>query len=734
MNPGSLATPPPGSGPAQLTTAVQVIPSGGFTGAVTFSLLSPPAWAAGSFNPASSPSGSALTLAIDTTGLSPGTQTLVIRGSSPGFADATAALTLTVPQGPSRNTGIVAVEDQCRTLWAQNPQPAAFLQSVAGVMAGRNEYASTGVTLDGLCAWGLMKDGSLHIVAANRDPWRPPGGIAPTAMAAAGGAISPSSNARLLHAFGANFEGQAPIDDVAGWLRSAGWTLRAGQEGDARLATLKTVAGDGFFYINCHGGRVEIPGPGGTEKVYALQSSTLQDDNLEKIPEYKDDLAAHRIVHFTARNGDTKSILGISYADWDTRYGITASFVQRYMSFARDSIVFINACFSSRNSEFIFACQQKGASVVLGWSEKLTSDTAYTRIRYFADRVLGANQYQKESPNQRPFPWDLVLQDMQAKGLTLDPGSGGMLLGMPASQSGIPPILAPSIRLLVVDEWARELKLLGYFGENPGKVTVDGNEVAVKSWAPDEVLCDLPDQASGDVQVKVRELKSNLRQLSEWRVPLHYTWNNFGDLAGLKFDGSATIRYRLDVGAFRRKPGGALVYPQRGTMPTRDSSLPVTGSGSAHVGPPTEDCTVTLSGSGAFPTHNPNPGSTPDFILLSPIRIDPQAKTGSLGLAFGMKSQDISPWSLAYRGRDCSGDFKTTPAFGLLQGPANLPYTQEENSMELPLPALNLAFGNDFTLQPPAGGAFTDSSLGGTLRITWTSVTPKSPPKEDSGK
>ena len=34
-------------------------------------------------------------------------------------------------------------------------------------------------------------------------------------------------------------------------------------------------------------------------------------------------------------------------------------------------------------------------------------------MRYFADRLIGANKYMKESPDQRAFPWELVYADMQ---------------------------------------------------------------------------------------------------------------------------------------------------------------------------------------------------------------------------------------------------------------------------------------------------------------------------------
>ena len=54
--------------------------------------------------------------------------------------------------------------------------------------------------------------------------------------------------------------------------------------------------------------------------------------------------------------------------------------------------------------------------------------------------------------------------------------------------------------------------------------------------------------------------------------------------------------------------------------------------------------------------------------------------------------------------------------------------------MEAPLPAINFTFGTEYQLNPPAGGAYTDTRFGGSLKVEWTLAIPKAPPKSDSAR
>ncbi len=569
------------------------------------------------------------------------------------------------------------------------------------------------------------------MVAANREPAPAAASVSARSGAARKAAELPqATRARLLHSFGPNFEGQGPVDQMRGYLKGKGWTVRAGAEGEAHVGTLKGTIGDGFLYLNTHGGRGEVDDPSEPDgKMYSIQSSTLVDSDYEKL--FDADLTALRLVHFTARNGDQIRLLGFPVmADWDTRYAITYRFVDAYMSFAGESVVLINACYSSRNDAFIQAFLRKGAGVYLGWSELLSSGTAYESAPYFVDRMVGANQHPiKESPPQRAFPYDLVLQDMAKRGLDTDKATGGKLQATAKPGLPHPPIFAPSIRYVTVDEYEETLKLTGEFGADKPKVTVGGVEIAPQSWSAGEIVATLPRAgagSSGDVVVEVRGVKSNARQLTEWAIPLKYTWTDANDISGHRFDGSGSIRFRADVAGHRLVPGEAPKYVARGGAATKDSSLALTASGSHTDG----ECTVTLSGSGVYVSPAAL-GGVPGVILANGFRIAGDTRQVALGLAFGFMD---SPHTLTFSGKSCPGGaFPVAPTLGLLDGVVDLPADQSDNPPTFPLPGLQFTLDANFGM-PATSKPYSD--FGGTITVSWTAVQAKAPPRDtdDAGK
>ena len=664
--------------------------------------------------------------------VNPGIVSVNGRTSGGSGSLATLALGIATPGDPvARRLGAVAaVEERCRELSRQSLSPAAFLQGVAAFMATRPEYQASGVDQETLTAWGRFVDGRVHIVAANREPSplvssgdeRAPG-------LKAGAELPAATKARLLHSFGPNFEGQTPVDQMRGYLNGKGWTVRAGPDGAADVDMLKGTSGDGFFYLNTHGGRGEVADPSEPDgKMYSIQTSTLVSADAEKALD--SDIQALRLVHFTARNGDQIRILGIPVmADWDTRYGITYRFVDAYMRFTNASVVMINACFSSRNSAFVNAFLRQGAGLYLGWSEKLSASTAYQSAPYFVDRMLGANQYSdKESPPQRAFPYDLVLQDMAKKGLDTDSSTGAKLQATKRTGLPYPPIFAPSIRYVRMDEYQELLTLVGEFGADQPKVTVGGTEIAPKSWSPADIVVPLPRTgagASGDVIVEVRGVKSNARQLSEWSIPLKYSWIDAYGTTGHKFEGTGKIRYRADVGGYRLVPAEAPKYIARGGAPTKDSALPITASGSHTDG----DCTRTLSGSGNYVSPAFLNG-VPGTVLASGFRIAGDTKQAALGMGFGAIT---SPHTMTLTGRGCSGVFPIAATMALLDGVANLLADQSDMPSQFPLPALQFTLDAQFGM-PALSRSYPD--VGGTINVSWTAVPAQTPPRDtaDAGK
>ncbi len=172
----------------------------------------------------------------------------------------------------------------------------------------------------------------------------------------------------------------------------------------------------------------------------------------------------------------------------------------------------------------------------------------------------------------------------------------------------------------------------------------------------------------------------------EWDIPLHYLWSSAYGLPGVKFEGNGKLRFRADVGSYREKPGAPPFFPLRGMVPTKDSSLPLAGSGSHTDG----SCTTTLSGSGVFPSAAN--GAPLALVLAAPAYVDANTPhVGGLGLAFGA-AQGALPFRLTVTGQGCSGNNPVAPTFGLLDGPDSFP-SPDPGGTAIPVPGLKLTVG-----------------------------------------
>ena len=604
-------------------------------------------------------------------------------------------------------------------------------------MAGHPAYSSVDSDPTTLSAWGVFKDGTLHVISDNLE--RP----AVTAQAAealvaaavprkAGGEIPGATKARLVQVFGPGLDGEAQgvISDMRRFLRSKGWSVRSGADADGFVTSLKAVQGDGFFYLNSHGDRFNIRTPEEPDGMHIVWTATLADPDYDAL--FALDRLALRLVKYTARNF-------LEPADGppleDTRYAITYRFVNEYMQFEDSSVAFMNSCHGGVDhpvaAKFRKAFHDRGAGVYLGWTNAVRSDAAFAAAPWFVDRMVGANLHSdKESPPQRAFPYDLVLQDMARNGLDTGP-NGEKLVAYPKTGLKYPPIFAPSIRFVRVNEYEDKLELTGEFGEKVPKVTVGGTALGIDSNSATKIVARLPRTgagSNGDVIVEVRGVKSNARQLTEWQVPFTYDWAHVFDVAEFHMGGNTTLRYRADLGRYRLMPHETPHWIQSlGGPPTQDSSLQVSASGT-HIEP---GCASTLGGLGIYPTPA-SPNATSGLVLANFFKFDAETKNGSIGLAFG---EFGSQHTITLSGPSC-GSSGTVPApivLGLLEGQSNFPNGQTDNPTLVPLPALNFTLGANWGI--PAK-QLIDDSAGGEIKVFWPAVPAIAPPRDtvDAGK
>ncbi|RYG23206.1 hypothetical protein EON82_14730 [bacterium] len=593
-----------------------------------------------------------------------------------------------------RQAAIQATEAACRELSGQNLSPAAFDEALKNQMLANPAYKSVGVDPDSHTVWGVFADGRIHMVANNYKPDKTGSG----AGFAAGRAVylPQSKKARLMHSFGTNFVGQAPVADASQWLGANGYAIQPNAEGDASLDVLRNINGLGFFYINTHGGRVKLTNA--EMDTYGIQSSTIFSLFREDTPAIKDDLQNGRLAYMTARNGDT--ILGGLIDDWDTRYAVTAAFVDKYWSFSKNSVVWINACYSgyaeSANGVggFVFACHKKGAGVYFGWNQLLGADRAFHSIRYFTDRLLGANEFEPENPKQRPFDWQEVVADMHKKGYDQDETTGAQLIPFANAADKTPEILAPTIERMIVDERQDRLILLGGFGEKEGTAKIDNTPVDVASWTNERIELELPQDGAGStggVQVEVDDHKSNVRNLTTWRFTIPYEYSLPG-LTGLKVSGPVKLRFRGDVGAYRTKPGEAPKTHELWAMATRDSVAEWTGSGTFTSG----DASVTWSGQRNFKPREYGPL---DYFMVARLYVDPETKTGKLGLSIGT-APGTGLFTQIARGPGGTHESQFAAIFGPLEGSKWFDDPVEGSGIPAaPFPILDVTFKDDWSLK-----------------------------------
>lgn len=326
----------------------------------------------------------------------------------------------------------------------------------------------------------------------------------------------------------------------------------------ASVENLKKVGGDGVFYMFTHGGGGLIPNPPPRIDSTAVMSLWTTDPvTLENEKRYRDDL-------------DTKK-LAYMYSTYDTdkpvrHYGITGEFIKSYMSFADNAFIYIDACNSNRTRPTGVAFRNlvldkagNKKATYIGWTMETNEFMATRASQFIFDRLLGTNttgsgatSIPKEDPIQRPFDFDRIFSDLQSRNFHLC-ANGATLKYDTRLEDDI--LLTPTIENIEVDEYTGILQIHGSFGNEKGKVTVNGSEITdIMDWTPGQINCTIPETgtaSAGDVIVSVNDRQSNAVPLTRWNIKLNYATDD----NGVRLEGVINLVIRGDVHKRRTKPG-----------------------------------------------------------------------------------------------------------------------------------------------------------------------------------
>jgi hypothetical protein len=546
------------------------------------------------------------------------------------------------------------------------------------------------------CVTVTMTDGSHFGVICNRQPTESQVRSASLpADSRAALELPGSRDAIIMNPLG---EGFFDISDrLLNMVNKAGYT---GRKLSPTLETLKALGSAGIVYYESHGGTMN-----GQYCVWTASSvpalSLLYSKELSDMEAAGEIIAVSSTVSGDPTTGDHVT---------DTRWAITPLFVQKYWTgLDANSLVMIDACHSADTTMSLAA--QKVCSYYIGWTDLINSGGPQV---FLFDRLLGQNSYLPESPNQRPFNLNPIISDMHSRGLDTNGTTSLSRLSVTPGLKGNFGLLAPTIESMFVNEKNKTLIIDGEFGNDPGQangqVYVGGQLMGSRSWTENEITVNnLPVSgagASGDVYVVVRQHKSNVVQLTEWKGDLTFTYTGKGTL---HVTGPITIHFRADVHDYREAPHVAPTKPVSTFDAAPDSKASWTAGGSGTI----NRATTTLSGSSEM-TLDGSGGN----VLKCLGNIDTDTKTLNLALiaasTSGMRFVTVGPLGTA------RGPFAMST--GKLDG--NLSQSQ-------PIPALHIKLNDNFGI-PAASRQETVSN--GTLLLKWSAITPTSPPASDEAR
>lgn len=333
----------------------------------------------------------------------------------------------------------------------------------------------------------------------------------------------------------------------------------------ASIENLKSVTGDAVFYLYTHGGGGAIPNPPPKkDSTYVMSLWTTDPVNSANEKAFKQELDEKKLAYMFSTFDTDKPV---------PHYGITGGFIKAYMSFAENSIIYVDACNSNRTvstgGAFTNLVMDKAVNkraTYIGWTFETNEFMATQASQFIFDRLLGANtagsgstSIPKEDPEQRPFDLDRIFSDLKRRGFDVCANGATLMYNSRASDEIL---LTPNIERMEMYEHTNILSIYGNFGSEKGKVTIGGKEITnILDWTPGTINCEIPetgDGSAGDVIVSVHDHPSNPVPLTAWDIKLNYATDD----NGVRLEGAINLRLRADIHPTRTAPAEPPSLPE----------------------------------------------------------------------------------------------------------------------------------------------------------------------------
>ena len=372
---------------------------------------------------------------------------------------------------------------------------------------------------------------------------------------------------------------------------------------DATIENLKQVDGQAIIYILTHGGMGLTLSQGLRLFKFSLWTSDRYSSAREQ--QYKNDLDDGSLTYVLGLQNENQGL------EW--HYGITQEFVKKYMTFADDAFVYVDACSSMSEEAKPFGeqvldkCKNKMGTFI-GWTNQMSSVTYAPTHRYIFDRMIASNDVSgtEQTPPQRPFDFVSVYKDMltypEIFNLGVSRAHGGRLAYNSRSNSEV--LLTPSISYILMSDYENKLAIHGLFGDGPqeqGEVYINGNPASIELWSRYLIVCNIDqdgDNASGEVIVLFNDHWSNAVPITSWTIPMTVT----REVGGIKTEAKLTLKLRGDVHRYRTVPNATpilerpdslgLFLDEEAWLFSKASSGTYTVSGSRSHGCALVDCQV----------------------------------------------------------------------------------------------------------------------------------------------